>query len=64
MIRRLKPFTIDLHQTCRKHAYPTLSTEQKQRLAGLAIFALHRVGNAIEQRMQPDDDDEWLVIMR
>jgi len=21
------------------------------------------VGNAIEQRMQPDDDDEWLVIM-
>jgi hypothetical protein len=43
--------------------YPTLSTEQKQRLAGLAIFALHQVGNAIEQRMHPDDDDEWLVIM-
>jgi hypothetical protein len=43
--------------------YPTLSSEQKQRLAGLAIFALHQVGSALEQRMQPDDDDEWLVIM-
>jgi len=43
--------------------YPTFSAEQKQRLAGLAIFALHQVGSALEQRMQPDDDDEWLVIM-
>jgi len=24
---------------------------------------LHQVGNALEQRTQPDDDDEWLVIM-
>ena len=44
--------------------YPTLSPEQKQRMAALTIFALHQVGNALEQRMQPDDDDEWLVIMR
>ena len=45
--------------------YPTLSAEQKQRLAGLAVFALHQIGSALEQRtMQPDDDDEWLVIMR
>ena len=44
--------------------YPTLSSEQKQRLAGLAIFALHQIGNALEQRMQSDDNDEWLVIMR
>jgi hypothetical protein len=44
--------------------YPTLSPEQKQRLAGLTIFALHQMGNALEQRMQSDDDDEWLVIMR
>jgi hypothetical protein len=42
--------------------YPTLSPEQKQRLASLAVFALHQIGNAIEQR-QADDDDEWLVIM-
>jgi len=44
--------------------YPTLTPEQKQRLAGLAVFALHQIGSALEQRMQPDDDDEWLVIMR
>jgi len=44
--------------------YPTLSPEQKQRMAALTIFALHQVGNALEQRTQPDDDDEWLVIMR
>jgi len=44
--------------------YPTLTSEQKQRLAALTIFALHQVSNAIEQRMQPDDDDEWLIIMR
>jgi hypothetical protein len=44
--------------------YQTLSSEQKQRMTALAIFALHQVGNAIEQRMQSDEDDEWLVIMR
>jgi hypothetical protein len=44
--------------------YPTLSSEQKQRLAGLAVFALHQVGSALEQRAQPDDEGEWLVIMR
>jgi len=44
--------------------YPTLSAEQKQRLAALTIFALHQMGSALEQRMQSDDDDEWLVIMR
>ena len=44
--------------------YPTLSPEQKQRLASLTIFALHQIGSAVEQRMQSDDDDEWLVIMR
>ena len=44
--------------------YPTLSPEQKQRLASLTIFALHQIGSALEQRMQSDDDDEWLVIMR
>jgi hypothetical protein len=44
--------------------YPTLSSEQKERLAGLAVFALHQVGSALEQRAQPDDEGEWLVIMR
>jgi hypothetical protein len=44
--------------------YPTLSPEQKQRMAALTIFAMHQVANALEQRTQPDDDDEWLVIMR
>jgi hypothetical protein len=58
--------------------YATLSAEQKQRLASLTLFALHQMGNAMEhavsgqpgmqhmmeQRMQPDDDDDWLVIMR
>jgi len=44
--------------------YTTLSPEQKQRMAALTVFALHQAGNAIEQRMQSDDDDEWLVIMR
>ena len=44
--------------------YPTLSPEQKQRLGSLTMFALHQMGNAVEQRMQSDDDDEWLVIMR
>jgi hypothetical protein len=44
--------------------YQTLSAEQKQRMAALVIFALHQAGNAIEQRVQSDDDDEWLVIMR
>jgi hypothetical protein len=39
--------------------YPTLSAEQKQRLAALTIFALHQIGSALEQRMH-----EWLVIMR
>jgi ABC-type transporter Mla subunit MlaD len=51
--------------------YATLSAEQKQRLASLTLFALHQMGNAfehpvmgrMEQRMQPDDDDDWLVIM-
>jgi len=43
--------------------YPTLSAEQKQRLASLTVFALHQMSNAVEQRMQSDDDDEWLVIM-
>jgi hypothetical protein len=47
-------------------------------LASLTLFALHQMGNAaehagsgqpgmqhmMEQRMQPDDDDDWLVIMR
>jgi hypothetical protein len=33
-------------------------------MAALTIFALHQASNAIEQRMQSDDDDEWLVIMR
>jgi hypothetical protein len=33
-------------------------------LAALTIFALHQIGSALEQRMQSDDDDEWLVIMR
>ena len=58
--------------------YATLSAEQKQRLASLTLFALHQMGNAVEhavsgqpgmqhmmeQRMQSDDDDDWLVIMR
>jgi len=58
--------------------YTTLSAEQKERLASLTLFALHQMGNAVEhavsgqpgmqhmmeQRMQPDDDDDWLVIMR
>ena len=58
--------------------YATLSAEQKQRLASLTLFALHQMGNAVEhavsgqpgmqhmmeQRMQPDDDDDWLLIMR
>lgn len=44
--------------------YATLSPEQKQRMAALTIFALHQASNAIEQRLQSDDDDEWLVIMR
>lgn len=44
--------------------YPMLSSEQKQRLAGLAIFALHQIGSALEQQAQSDDDGEWLVIMR
>ena len=58
--------------------YATLSPEQKERLASLTLFALHQMGNAMEhavsgqpgmqhmmeQRMQPDDDDDWLVIMR
>jgi len=58
--------------------YTTLSPEQKERLASLTLFALHQMGNAVEhavsgqpgmqhmmeQRMQPDDDDDWLVIMR
>jgi len=58
--------------------YTTLSPEQKERLASLTLFALHQMGNAVEhavsgqpgmqhmmeQRMQPDDVDDWLVIMR
>src|SRR5262249_54638393 len=49
--------------------YATLSPEQKQRLASLTLFALHQMGNVVqqhmmEQHMQSDDDDEWLVIMR
>jgi hypothetical protein len=38
--------------------YPTLSREQKQRLAGLTIFVVREMGDAIEQRRANLDDED------
>ena len=43
---------------------PDTQLRAKATVAALTIFALHQMGSALEQRMQSDDDDEWLVIMR
>ena len=39
--------------------YPTLSPEQKKRMAALALFVLHDMSEAVEQRRaQAEDDDQ------
>jgi hypothetical protein len=38
--------------------YKTLSGEQKQRMAFLALYVLHELSNAVEQRVQSADDEE------
>ncbi len=38
--------------------YQTLKPEQKRRMAFLAIFVLRQVGNAVEQRLMDDEDDD------
>jgi LTXXQ motif family protein len=39
--------------------YPTLTPEQKRRMAALTIFALREMRNAVEhRRLQSEDDDE------
>jgi len=45
--------------------YQTLTPEQKRRMAALAVVVLHEMSDALEQRrMQFEDDDEWMVIIR
>jgi hypothetical protein len=44
--------------TAWKPLYPTLSPEQKKRMAALAIFVLRDMTDAVEhRRLQVDDDD-------
>jgi len=38
--------------------YKTLNPDQKQRMAFLAIYVLHDLSNAVEQRFQYEEDDE------
>ena len=38
--------------------YKTLSPDQKQRMAVLAVFVLHELSDAAEQRAQTEDDEE------
>ena len=39
--------------------YKTLSPEQRQRMAALAIFVLHDMSDAVEQRRARSEDDDW-----
>ncbi len=39
--------------------YKTLSAEQRQRMAALAIFALHDMSDAVERRRAQSEDDDW-----
>ena len=39
--------------------YKTLSPEQRQRMAALAVFVLHDMTDAVERRRLQSDDDDW-----
>jgi hypothetical protein len=39
--------------------YETLSPEQRQRMAALAIFVLHDISDAVERRRAGSEDNDW-----
>jgi hypothetical protein len=39
--------------------YKTLSPEQRQRMAALAIFVLHDMSDAVERRRAQSEDEYW-----
>jgi hypothetical protein len=39
--------------------YKTLSPEQRQRMAALAIFVLHDMSDAVERRRAGSEDNDW-----
>jgi hypothetical protein len=39
--------------------YKTLSPEQRQRMAALAIFVLHDMSDAVERRRAQSEDEDW-----
>jgi hypothetical protein len=41
--------------------YKTLSPEQRQRMAALAIFVLHDMSDAVERRRAQSEDEDWTV---
>jgi hypothetical protein len=39
--------------------YKTLSPEQRQRMAALAIFVLHDMSDVVERRRAQSEDEDW-----
>ncbi|MGC1765056.1 MAG: Spy/CpxP family protein refolding chaperone, partial [Pseudolabrys sp.] len=39
--------------------YKTLSPEQRQRMAAIAIFVLHDMSDAVERRRAGSEDNDW-----
>ena len=44
--------------------YKTLSPEQRQRMAALAIFVLHDMGDVVERRRAQSEDEDWSATVR
>ena len=40
--------------------YKTLSPEQRQRMAALAIFVLHDMSDVVERRRAQSEDEDWV----
>ena len=44
--------------------YKTLSLEQRQRMAALAIFVLHDMSDVVERRRAQSEDEDWSATVR
>jgi hypothetical protein len=44
--------------------YKTLSPEQRQRMAALAIFVLNDMSDVVEQRRARSEDEDWSATVR
>jgi hypothetical protein len=44
--------------------YKTLSPEQRQRMAALAIFVLHDMSDVVERRRAQSEDEDWSATVR